>query len=85
MLKNVQFPSLLMKFSDAVLKFHDSESFASWYFLPKTRPESITFFLSEQGPAVAAVQSSSFIQPVCEKSVVETDTQKCKRVKLKLE
>lgn len=28
MLKNVQFPSLLMKSSDAVLKFQDSESFA---------------------------------------------------------
>lgn len=56
MLKNVQFPSLLMKSSDAVLKFHDSESFAfrGGVFLPKSRPESITFFLSEQRPAFPA-------------------------------
>lgn len=75
MLKNVQFPSLLIRSSDAVLKFHDLESFAFWrgfFFFAKVETW-IHHFLQE---LCSQRRSELNFRPgfICEKSVDETDT-----------
>lgn len=67
MLKNVQFPPLLMKSSDVVLKFHDLKSFAFWGGVIFAKVETwIHHFLSlwTKTCIPSGVQSSTFVQSV---------------------
>lgn len=95
MLKNVQFPSLLMRSSDAVLKFHDLESFAFWgggYFFFAKVETWIHHFLPfwTKSCVPSGGQSSTFVQALYVRSqwmkqtqAASSDTQKCKWVKWK--